>query len=48
MQDWCLVCAERTIGLENVLDTPKELLGDVGDVQSRFGPPGDSVSIGAR
>ena len=25
-----------------------ELLGDVGLVQSRFGPFGDSVSVGAR
>jgi hypothetical protein len=25
-----------------------ELLGDVGHVESRFGPFGDSVSIGAR
>ena len=27
---------------------PTELLGDVGDVESRFSPFGDSVSIGAR
>jgi hypothetical protein len=25
-----------------------ELLGDVGDVESRFGPFGDSISVGAR
>jgi hypothetical protein len=25
-----------------------ELLGDVGHVESRFGPFGDSVSVGAR
>jgi hypothetical protein len=25
-----------------------ELLGDMGDVESHFGPFGDSVSIGAR
>jgi hypothetical protein len=27
---------------------PVELLGDVGHVESRFGPFGDSVSVGAR
>jgi hypothetical protein len=25
-----------------------ELLGDVGDVESRFGPFADSISVGAR
>jgi hypothetical protein len=25
-----------------------ELLGDVGHVESRFGPFGDSISVGAR
>jgi hypothetical protein len=27
---------------------PMELLGDVGQAESRFGPFGDSVSVGAR
>jgi hypothetical protein len=27
---------------------PMELLGDVGHVESHFGPFGDSVSVGAR
>jgi hypothetical protein len=27
---------------------PVELLGDVGHVESRFGPFGDSVHVGAR
>ena len=36
----CMVCAERTIG--------SEILGDVGLVESCFGPFGDSVSVGAR
>jgi hypothetical protein len=31
-KDRCTVCAERTIGSEVVLDTPMELLGDVGHV----------------
>jgi hypothetical protein len=29
MQARCMVCVERTIGLEIVFDTPMELLGDV-------------------
>jgi hypothetical protein len=31
-----------------ILDTPEEQLGDIGDVESRFDPFGDNVSIGAR
>ena len=93
VQDWCTVCAKRTIGSEIILDTPDgtptgrgssvcflvllmivlilmqdralfasniplaqksfwthpmELLGDVGHLDSRFFPFGDSVSFGAR
>ena len=35
------------IGSEIVLDGPDELLGDVGHVESRFFPFGDSVGVGA-
>ena len=35
-QDRCMVCVERTIGLEIVLDAPDGILGDVGHVESRF------------
>jgi hypothetical protein len=48
VQDWCLVCAERTMSLKIILDTPEEHLGDMGHVESHFNPFGDSVSIGAR
>ena len=48
MQDRCTICAERTIGSEIILDTPMELLGDVGHVEPRFDLFGDSVSVGAR
>jgi hypothetical protein len=41
-----LVCAERTIGSEIVLNT--NLLGDIGHVKSRFNPFGDSVTVSAR
>ena len=34
MQDRCVACVERTIGLEIILDAPMELLGDVGHVES--------------
>jgi hypothetical protein len=46
-QDRCIVCAERTTGSE-IIFHPMELLGDVGHVESHFGPSGDSVSVSAR
>jgi hypothetical protein len=45
MQDRCTVCAKCTIGSEIILDTPDGTLGDVGYVESRFGPLGDSVTL---
>ena len=48
MQDRCTVCAERTIGSESFWTHPMEVLGDVGHVESHFGPFGDSASVGAR
>jgi hypothetical protein len=45
--DRCIVCAERTIGLEITLDAPDGSPRQVGHVESRFGPFGDSVSVGA-
>ena len=47
-QDRCTVCPDGTIGSEIILDKPMELLGDVGHVEPRFNPFGDSVSVGAR
>jgi hypothetical protein len=47
VQDQCMVCAKHTVGSEIVLDAPDitprwthpmELEGDVGHVESRFGP----------
>ena len=46
-QDRCTVCVERTIGMEIVLTHLMDLLGDVGHVESRFLPFGDSVSVDA-
>jgi hypothetical protein len=47
-QDRCTVFAEPTIGSKIVLDAPDGILGDVGHVESRFGPFQDSVSVDAR
>ena len=47
-QDRCMVCAERTIGLQIIVDTLDGILGDMGHVESHFGLHGDSVSVGAR
>ena len=48
MQDGCMVCAERTIGSEIILDAPNGLQADVGHVESCFGLFGDRGSVGAR
>jgi hypothetical protein len=45
MQDRCLVCTERAIGVEIILDALDGLLRDVGQVQARFGLFGDSVNL---
>ena len=46
-QDRCMICAEHITGSKFILTHPIELLGDVGLVESHFGPFGDSVSVGA-
>ena len=49
MQDRYMVCTERTIDSEIVLDAPDgKLLGDLGHVESCFYSFGDSVGVGAR
>ena len=48
VQDRCMVCARRTIGSKIVLDALDGTLGDEAQVEARFGPFGDSVSVGAR
>jgi hypothetical protein len=47
-QDRCTVCAERTIGSQKVFDAPDGVVSDMGHVESRFSPFGDSVSVSAR
>ena len=39
-QDRCMVCAKHAIGWENIFTHPMELLGDMGLVESCFGPFG--------
>ena len=48
VQDRCTVCAKNTIGSKIILEEPVELLGDVGHVESHFGPFGDSDNLEAR
>jgi hypothetical protein len=48
VQDRCAVCAKRTIGSEIILDTLNGTPRNLVHVESRFGPLGDSVSVGAR
>ena len=47
-QHRCPVCAERTIVSEIILDASDGTAGNVGHVEPRFYPFGDSVSVGAR
>jgi hypothetical protein len=44
VQDRCIVCAKRTIGLGIVLDAPMVLLGD----KAQASPFGDSANFDAR
>ena len=48
VQDRCMVCAKRTIGLETVLDAPIVLQGDKAQVQARLGLFRDSACLDAR
>jgi hypothetical protein len=43
-----MVCAERTKRSKIVLTHRMKLLGDLAHLESRFGPFGDAVSVGAR
>jgi hypothetical protein len=46
--DRCIVCAEHTIAQKSFYTHPMKLVGDVGHVDSHFGPFGDIVGVGAR
>jgi len=47
-QDRCMVCVERTIGSEIVLDTPDGTTSNEAQVGTHFGPFGDSANLDAR
>jgi hypothetical protein len=47
-QDWSTACAKRTIRLKLFLTHRMELLDDQAHLESRFGPFGDAISVGAR
>jgi hypothetical protein len=45
MQDWCMVCANVRQAQKSFWTHTMELLGDVGHVESRSGPFGDSFNF---
>jgi hypothetical protein len=47
-QDRCTICTKRTKGSNSFWTHLMDLLGDMGYVESRFGPFGDYVSVGVR
>ena len=48
VQDRCMGCARRTIGLEIVLTHSMVPLGDEAQVEACFGPFGDSANVVVR
>ena len=48
VQDWCTVCAKRTIGSEMFWTQSMVLLGDEAQLKARIGLFGDSGNIDAR
>jgi hypothetical protein len=48
IQDRCAVCTERTVASQIVWDAPDVLVSDLGRVEFRFSPFGDSASVSAR
>ena len=48
VQDRCMVCTRRTIGLAIVLDAAMVPLGDEAQVEAHFSPFGDSANLHAR
>jgi hypothetical protein len=48
VEDWCMVCVERTVGLERVLEAPVETPRGRGSGGALFSPFGDSDNLHAR
>ena len=47
VQDRCMVCTKRTIGLEIVFNTSMVLQGDEAQVEARFSPCRNSANLDA-
>ena len=48
VEDRCMVCAKRCIGLDIVFNATMVLLGDEAQVEAPFSPFGDSANLDAR
>jgi hypothetical protein len=48
IQDRCTDCAECVTAQKSFWAHPMELLGDVGQLESCFGPLGDGVNLGVK
>jgi hypothetical protein len=48
LQDRCTVCAKHNIALKSFWTHPMVVLGDIAQVEARFGPFGDGVCVSAR
>jgi hypothetical protein len=48
VQDRCMVCAKVPQAQKSFWMHPMALLGDEGEVETRFGPVGDSPNLDAR
>ena len=48
VQERCMVCARHTIGSEIIWTHLMVPLGDMAQVEARFGPFGDSACLDAR
>ena len=48
VEDWCTVCAKRTIGSDIIFNALMVLLGDEAQVEATFRPFGDSANLDAR
>ena len=48
VEDRCMVCSKRCIGLDIVFNTTMVQLGDEAQVEAPFSPFGDSANLDAR
>jgi hypothetical protein len=48
VEDRCMICAKVTLAQKSFWMHPMVLLGDEAQVETRFGPFGDSANLDAR